>query len=485
MNKAIKKNMVLVASLSATGVATLVLLIFVVIFLLRWSEYRDRTEVARNKISDLVKKKPAPGPENEKRIKTDIALYEERGRGLVDNFKSPLRPALDAFLTELPPPLASGLSEEEIALYREDAGEEKQEEAGEGEPAKPVKIRKLKYEEVRKFFSDRFEKFCAAKEIPEERRYSMTTLNRFHSECVGLFRRGGWNKALEKFVDAAAPLTYEPVNQANSLPVLFAAFGAPRRVDENTNLLKRQVGEMIVKRILPEAEKNGLRLEEGALDFVGGSDREKDAPLAVRDYPAAFFQWDVFGDIASRLGSAKVASLRKVILRRTKSGEAASGGTSGLADAFERIGSYKLYHYTIVFTGSMDSVREAMRRFDRAWVDRRMYVVRGLALYAKENGAAAVMGQVVRDEKNANRRSEDEGEGRRRRFVRSRRRPAAEAADSQGQNLSEDEIRRRIAEREKELPPEQRTGYAEIIVGKDQECIAFLDIDYVILEQEK
>ena len=199
MNKAIKKNMVLVLSLSVTGVAALVLLVFVVIFLLRWSEYRDRTEVARNKIRDLVKQKPAPGPENEKRIKTDIALYEERGRGLVDNFKSPLRPALDAFLKELPPPLASGLSEEEIALYREDAGEEKTED-GEDKPAKPVKIRKLKYEDVRKFFSARFQKFCADKQIPEERRYSMTTLNRFHTECVALFPRGGWNKALEKFV---------------------------------------------------------------------------------------------------------------------------------------------------------------------------------------------------------------------------------------------------------------------------------------------
>ena len=487
-----KKNLILIVSLSATGVAALVLLIFVVIIFFQWSEYRDRTDAARNKIVELNKQTPAPGEENAKRIRQDIDLYEQAGRKLVDHFKSPLIPAAEAFVEALPPPLAEKLTDEEKELYGEAQGGEGESD-GEEERKSARKIRKLKYSEIRKFFSDRFNKFCADRNVSDEERNSMTTLNRFHEECRSIFPGGAWDKAMDKFLARAAKDIYEPVNKVNGLPLLLMAFGAPRRVDRNVNALKRQVDDMIEHRIVPEAGKFGLELGDEALNFIGGSGREKDTALAPADDPYAFFHWDVFGDIVSRLGSAKAASLQRVILRRNGQeaasdlGEGGGGGASVLAGAFEQVGSYRLYHYTIVFTGTMDAVREAMRRFDGAHAENRMYVVRGLALYAKENGAAVVMGQVLKNADGSSRSetpASDDGSRRRGR----RRRPRVETAAPDGVgggNMTEEEARRHIAEQEKNLPPEQRTGYAEPLIGADRECIAYLDVDYVVLEQNE
>ena len=145
----------MIASLSVAGVAALALVVYLLILVFEWSEFRDRTENAYNEVQSLVKKTPAPGKENEERIKKDIVFYEEKSRSMVNFFKSPLSPAVDKFLEMLPPPLADKLSEEEKEYYKKpgtgiDGDEETK--------AVPLAIRKLSYDDFRKFFMDRFEK---------------------------------------------------------------------------------------------------------------------------------------------------------------------------------------------------------------------------------------------------------------------------------------------------------------------------------------
>lgn len=509
MKKNVKKNIVMILSLSVAGVVALALLVYAVILFFDWSGYRSRTDKAREKIESLRKQKPAPGAENEERIKKDIALYEEKGRGLIDNFKSPLRPAADAFLKELPPPLASALSDEEKEMYKvPGTGEEGDEET----PAVPLKIRQLTFDELKAFFAARFEKFCNDKEITEEdERMSMTTLNRFRAECVQIFPRGSWNQALEKFVATASPLIYEPIHQANELSLLLYAFGSPRRVDKDRSSLQHQLDELISQKIIPMAKNSNLKFANGAFDFIGtrysrsyGEDGENSTNTSSRtgemstlnpqQFGFAFFHWDVFGDIVHRLCGAKASSLEKVILRTAAAEEGGDGmyggggsqlNTMNLAESFEQIGNYKLYHYTIVFTGTMSSIREALRRFDRAWMDRRMYVVRGVALYAADNGAGKIMGQIT-EQDGQNRMSTDDTPRRRRRGRRIRDFESdSEFSGDGNQNMTEEEIQRHLAEQEAKLPPHERTGYGDVLIGKARECKVYLDVDYVVLEQNQ
>lgn len=561
MNSIFKKNKTMILTLIVTGVTALVLLCWGVVILIEWSEYRDRTVEARDKVQKLVKSTPAPGKENEERIRKDIALYIEKNRGLVDNFKSPLRYAVDVFLKELPPPNAEELTEEEIETYKvvvEDSGEETDGEAdvaenaeNEGETeAKLPEIRKFTYEDFRTFFPARFEKFCSDNNIPEEDKLSLSVLERFSAYCTKLFPQGSWNRAVSIFARAARPLTHEVINEANQLPILLYAFGLPRRVDKNEVNLRAQVDAMIKQRILPGIKN--MELGEHALEFVGGGTGAKDAKLAVKDYPMAFFHWDVFGDMTKRLDSAGVFRLDKVIFRSKKAEGGEGGASSGvsLAESFEEDGDYKIYHYTLVFVGSMESIRKAMTNFDTAWQGdehgrgRRMYVVRGLALYAGDDGAGKIMDEssaVVAGENNTSdtgrtaRRS-----GRQSRRIRSGGDTAgsfsASGAEPQFRALSEssreeariryytvlmrlrqeearergeeppvygkkksddfagessftdnrDEKTRAIDEFEESLPVNERFGYATILVGEhNRECVAYLDLDYVVLEQKQ
>ena len=261
----------MILSLIATGIVALVLFCWGIFILIEWSEYRERTEAARDKVQKLVKSTPAPGKENEERIQKDIALYVEKNRGLVDNFKSPLRYAVDVFLKELPPPSAKELTPEEIETYKvvaaaeENNGENAVETAdadGSGEEnaeEKLPEIRKFTYEDFRVFFPARFEQFCAENNISEDDKLSLSVLERFSAACTKLFPQGSWNRAVSAFARAAEPLTYEVINEANQLPILLYAFGLPRRVDKNEANLRAQIEAMINSRILPQVQKYDVR----------------------------------------------------------------------------------------------------------------------------------------------------------------------------------------------------------------------------------
>ncbi len=545
VNSNIRKNLVMIITLSATAVVALLLLIYMLILFFDWSVYRGRTEDARTEVQNLVNRRPAPGEENERRIRQDIELYEAKSLEMVNTFRSPLHPAVDRFLAVLPPPLLKNLSDEEKEYYKEPGtgiyDDDKSQEV-------PLRIRKLNQDDFRKFFSDRFDAFCNTRNYTEDKeRFSLTTLSLFRSECVNLFPAGSWKKALDEFVKVVKPLTYEAVNEADPLPLLLVGFGLPRRITTNMDHLARQVDEIIERKIVPMAEAGKLELGENALKFIGGSSETKG--VAWKDYPMAFFHWDVFGDIVKRLCKGGAASLEEVILR-TQSAEAAEDGMGGgssagkisLENSFEQDGSYRLYHYTVVFRGNMQSVRKILRTFDTAWTENRMYLVRGIAMYAGDNGAARIMKQLTaeskQDQNNSSRTYSDRPTRRRRRSAEAEQQEQMQNAETEKIQLSEKEARdahyRVIIKRkqkaamesgnenelslgdkandylqlspsadagshskeeqdeffnelEKSLPPYERYGYAKILVGgeKNNDCLVYLDIDYVVLEQNQ
>ena len=551
----------MIVSLAGTGVVALGLLIYVIILFFDWSASRDLTVQTRNKVQNLVKSKPAPGRENEARIQQDIDLFEEKGKGLVDNFKSPLRPAVDAFIAALPAPNAAKMSEEEKELYKvPHTGIEGDEKTA----AVPLQIRKLTYEEFITFFNNRFEKYCSDNNITEDtEKLSLSVLEQFSYQCRELFPTGSWNHAMEKFRAAAENLTYEVINDATQLPILLYGFGFPRRVDRDIRTLRARVDDIVALKIRPLVADKEDFFAEGALDFVGGGTADKHAKPAAKDYPAIFFHWDVFGDIVKRLSTAKVSTLQQVILRKKSEDGGSTEGNSqsadsgvSLSEAFEQDGNYKLYHYTLVFSGTMNSIRDAIREFDNAWKGNkdgkghRMYIVRGLALYAGENGAGELMNSSVRQNNDRQNNVQQENTGRRRRRqVQSVEvvargdensktpvfRPLSEVSESEARKryydvlmrlrkeeeekknppakveekkdndpagteslddfgmrgnsekqLSEEERAKKYDDFEKSLPLHEKFGYAAVVIGEHaDDCLVYLDVDYVVLEQNQ
>ena len=108
-----KKNRLLVVSLSAAIVVALGLFVYAVIEIVSWSGYMERTEKARESVRKLVRQRPAPGKENEERIKKDIVVYKKAAEGLHKSFQSPLQPALQAFFDTLEAPRIEVLTDEE------------------------------------------------------------------------------------------------------------------------------------------------------------------------------------------------------------------------------------------------------------------------------------------------------------------------------------------------------------------------------------
>ncbi len=552
MSKVFKKNKVLILSLAALGVVAVGLIGVVVFVLIDWSGYRAQTETLRNKVQQLRTSKPAPGKENMDRIQRDIELYQEKNIGLVDNFKSPLRPAVEAFLEALPAPLADQLTEEEIEQYKvEGTGTEGDDE----NPAVPLQIRKLSYEDFRKFFPERFQRFCDENGIPDERRYSLSVLTQFVARCIQLFPAGSWAGAVSVFEENARSLTWERIDNANRLAILLGAFGLPRRVADDVSVLQSQVSGM---KDAVKSEVGEDFFADGALDFIGGATVSGNAGSSggssglsypawtPADYPYVFFHWDVFGDICRRLKVSGAHQLFRVI-PRLKSGDEQNSPVV-LAESFEEDGNYKIYHYTVVFDGTMESLRRVMDNFDSAWQGtdgrgRRMYVIRGVAMFAGHDGAGDLMqqsldsreggqedqqqssaasrrprrtrrqqqvqreqsasqgisGTAYRDASYAERRAryyevhrrlkeEEEARNNPVRTVRRPRRPRdGETTDNTGRSASQERqlmTPEEIDAYESKLPFNQRFGYAEALVGSRM-CIFYLDIDYVVLEQNQ
>ncbi len=484
-NKMIKKNLPLFASLAVAAVFALGLLIWVALLIFDWNSYWQRTDDARTKVRRLLKQDPRPGKENEARVRHDVDIYKKAAEGLRKQFKSPLQPALDAFLSALQPPQIAVLTDEEKEQYKvEGTGIEADVESG--VKAVPLKIRQLKQEEFCEFFRARFDKYCEENGKSDTERFAMATLNEFMASSMGFFPKGNWAKAIKEFTGVARTLTTEPVNDSNQVAVLLAALGFPRRVADDPRALQRHVDDMIAA-IGRVASEKKLSFGPQALTFVGGmsgmSGNTVDA-LPLKDYPMALFHWDVFGDIVKRLGEAKASTLQQVVLR-TGSGEESEGQTSrenaiNLENSFEQIGNFRVYHYTVVFTGPMSVIRNAARAFDQGNKENRTYVVRSICLYAKENGAAVVMDQKSAEELENSSREETREEPVRPRRRRRTRRSVEEAAP-QEEVKKEDDLQAQIAAREAALPPHQRSDYGMIRIGGDAECIAFMDIDYVVL----
>ena len=311
MNSFVKKNGVLVGILALSGVAALTLLIFIFVALFGLFDKIEETRQARTRVDKLNRSTPAPCEENERLIKSDIAVLDKAIEGLRGGFDFPLQVAVDEFIKVLSPPIVAkkegdvGLNSEEYENFRYvHPGEENMD--SEEREKLPKKARKLSLEDFKKLYSSRFER-----EYGESETKNMLATQEFF---IDRFSRifTNWNTALQAFVKKARPLTVEPIVNVNDESVLLSAMGFPRalplqpafvrQMEEYTSALKRVVETEVTKKMeiaLDAVEKN-VAARDAESQLLAAVEHEKDAAAAK-----AVAEKDTSEDAASRLKSAE------------------------------------------------------------------------------------------------------------------------------------------------------------------------------------
>ena len=480
MSRFTKKNIVLIVVLAASGVAAAVLLIYSAIVWISLLGKMDETNSARDKVSSLTKAKPAPGRKNEERIEGDIKIFEKASVYLRNSFVHPLQPAVDEFIKTLCAPDGARLNDGQRDRFRVVP---KNNDELSDEQRSRLPMRKLTLDEFKEFFRESFEE--KARPTPRDpERESLGTLQFFINGFRSNFRN--WNAAMAKFRQVAQPLTSEQIDSTNDIAILLNAMGFRRAVDIDGFPRLIENYRAVIQQ---KAEKGKLDLSADALSFMLGTsgDLSRDAN-ALKDFKhpsdvrQVFFHWDVYGNIIDHLTKASVKQL--VGIRVRDFAERPEEGRK-IGNLSETVGAYRIYHYTVEISGSMESIRNFCKQLDLSYNSRRPYILRSVTLYAEENGASILMKQYGMQNKNEGNSENPENEevGRRRR--RRRVQPAAENSGESDAQREREAERRRYAEEMKALAPDKRPGYGAIVVGLGDQYRAFVDFDYVVLDQNQ
>ena len=475
MNKFAKKNIMLVTVLVGSGIVAAALLICAGVIWIALSQQIKTTQNVKSKIKSLVAAELAPGLENELRVKQSIDVYKVAAAKQRARFASPLQPAVDEFIKELQPPIASRLTDdqhERLRVRRDDESEMS------SEQIRKLPVRKLTQEEFKELFRETFESDPANSD--EVQRKTLATQNFFIPGFRSRFPN--WSAALAKFVAKAKTLTSEPIGQTNDVALLLSAIGFPRAIPNEQEFVRHM--ESYRAAIVQKAETAKLEVMPAAANFLidSGNSSANGAiatGFSVSDIREIFFQWDVFGDIVDNLGKSGVRTIYNI--RARNFAEAPEEGRK-LGNYSESIGSYKYYHYTVEISGTLKSIRELCANLDTSYKHGRPYIVRAVTLYAEENGAAQLMGQnQIKEQQNQPREEEENTGGRRRR----RRNVESNADAEKEQQVDPEELRAQEEARIKALPIEQRPGYGVVLVGAGDMYRAMVDVDYVVLEQNQ
>jgi len=465
-NRFVKNNIGLLAVTSVCSLIALVVLIFVIIESIEMGKNSAKVKEMRDKIQEIIKQNPAPVEGNKPLIKQDIEIYRRAAAELQSHFGTPLEPALDEFFKVLK-------LRKDREMWKEEFGDE---------PV-PDQITRQRFVDVFRKKWDGIEPGNYAKQ-----RYEFNEFRRSFAN---------WDKALEVFVKAAQPCMVEPLNRDNSDEVLMAALGFPRRMDGDPRKLRNVLEgtrEQLLKdlndqiQIAPSAAGLGFgQLPEAGMQGQG------ELTFAPDDYPFIVRHLDIVCDMLRRIRDTGIKCVYDIRIRRGGGGEGgdgdgAVGGEAGrFNSSFETVGGYEVSHYQLEVSGSMESIRKFAETLDKAYPQRRVYIIKSIFLYAEENGAERVFSGADKEEPGAANPAQPAAQ-QSRRSRRSRRSRAADVGEDNqgGQNEADAERQRRLEEarrlyreRQARLPYDKRDGYGEVLVGAGDTYRAVVDIDYV------
>ena len=438
MKRFIKDNLVLLIVLSVAVIISLALLVLVVIEHSRMYNYFQQAEELRNQIGELIQQKPAPVKGNIEPIKQETALYRENTAQLQQFFGKVKEPALEAFAQVL-----------------------------------GVKLPEF------------LEKFRTAWE-EDSNRTALGGRDRFYQR----FKRDypNWNQAVAAFQKEYQKVTAEPLSSSNVDEVLMTALGLQRNMENSPETCMRYMWSMRSRMVDLFAE-NKVDLQGEAASF--GFDY-KVAPLPEM-VPDIVRNWQVIGDLATRIAKSGVSALYSFHIRNLAS---------------ERVGDYVIYHYTFGVSGELNKIRAFVKALHEATRENRMYIVRSVFLYADSDGAqnvfrerAAEAERLRLELEGLNTGAENGaammppdmaapgmmpgmrnpmGPGMRNPMMPPDMMPGAEDPSQQQQPVK---TLAQIREEIQKLPYDKRPGYGRKLFGGSLNCEAVFDVEYVALAE--
>ncbi len=434
MNKKfIKKNIFMLIFMLMSLVGVVALLIMVLFEHQSMKEYDKKKKELLEKIHTIVKQKYTPVKVNIIRINKDIAGYNQEITKIQKKFGHPYALALKSFAEVV----GINLNEfkEKFDTYWKDEG---------GRATRDLIY--LRYK-LRRFNED-FER-----------------------------HKSSWDQAMNAFMLEAQKVTLEKIDVSNVDGIFLAAMGKGRRFsDTPKNCLKFMIGmrNLMIKYF---AEK---KIECETTDFSFNYTQE---PL-VSDIEKIARAWEIVADLTKRIADAKV-NLKQDVL------ELVSFSKRGLDG--EKDDNYIMYRFTFTVNGDLNTIRRIVDKLYEAYKENRVYAIRNIKLNRVTDSIDDILeeSESIKDELDYDTKDTKDKELK----PENRQPPGGVSALNQkrfGLPSSIDEkttlnprtsLKKKTVKKAKKkiLGPKDR-GYGDIIIEKNNICIAEFDVDYIVFD---
>lgn len=439
--KFFKKNIFMIVFMTMSLIAVVALLVMVFFEHQSMKEYDKKKKELLEKIHKIVKQKHTPVKVNVLRMNKDVASYNQEINKLQKKFGHPYAKALKSFTDVVGIDLDEFKSK--FGIYWE---------AEKGRATRDLIYLRYKVKQ----FNEDFPK-----------------------------HRSEWAQAMNAFMLEAQKATLEKIDATNVDGIFLGAMGKGRRFSDSTGrcltFMKNMRRDMITyfgsKKI--ECEK--------AADFSFNYNQEP--PLA--DIGKISRAWEIIADLTKRIANAKSNSEKSFL-------ELVSFTKRGLDG--EKDGNYTMYRFTFEVNADLDTIRRIVDKLYAAYTENRVYAVRDIKLKRIVDNVDKILedSENVKDEMDYDPKRDAREEGQPPTTDRisttgrmpaiGRRIPAAGRRSSprtdQRDTLNpETTPRSRVARTtERRILGPKDPGYAETIVGKDNNCNAVFDVDYIVFD---
>lgn len=498
MNRFTRNNLLLIVIIGCACIAAAGLLVFSIIRYVGMTTCLQEIDRISKQVKALAAKKPRPHKDNREPITANRDLYNSVADKLAVYFKSDMTALAEEFI--------KGLQET-------------------NPPKEDDKVVPLTVERFKRDYEEMWNK--GQNYVSKQYNYREFRDLRFKN----------WNQVVRAILPKAQKLTTEPLDENNLPEVLFTYIGIPRTMGEQpANMVKFMTTYQNALVNL----MTGIKFNIGnqRVDWFGFDIEPTEEQISKRftspreQYPSVARVWDIYGDVLKRMvGCTKkvvyqkdgksvvepattevlaslqghnipyreiddrIDSFNGLTLRATLGSNAgsgnpdnqnASGALAGAVNGDEE-GPFKVYRMRIEIGGSIAGVRTFVKALEDAYLEKHVYVIKSIALYAEQDGAYEILNRDSnasgvsssvgsrRNDANANDSSASRGRGRRH-----NRAPEAEEArpeKSKAELAREEEARRMQEEAAKKLKFYERRGYGDVLIGNDKNCRAVIDFD--------
>ncbi len=268
-----------------------------------------------------------------------------------------------------------------------------------------------------------------------------------------------WDKAIQNFAVEAQKSSSESIDENNVDEILLAALGLERTLSGSKVKCDAFMRSLRWKLLdLYSADKDrpiGFGPTASSFSFDSKNLPDKDAiPYIVKC-------WTAVDDLARRIASSGINYLE-------------SFEKESLAGKV--VGNYTYYRFTIIVQGDLNNIRKLIDILYKAYAERRVYIVRGIALAKVSDDAERLIIEAERAMLASKNILDENPE------LKS---TPATAVDLEEQKLKEkkekkEKEKEKEKDPEKDLPYYERSSYGKVVIGSDKQCRAVIDLDYVV-----